>query len=75
MVKKLCTPNPNEATDEFIMISLARKRRIDLSYTAVVTTPVPHSEHSESETYNIDLTSEKPLMLNGFTNAYELIKL
>jgi hypothetical protein len=76
MVNKLCTPNPNEVTDEFDYApSHPEKRRMNLSYAAVVTTPVPRSEYSESETDNIDLTSEEPSMLTGFTNASKLLKL
>jgi hypothetical protein len=48
---------------------------MNLSYTAVVTTPVPRSEYSESETEKIDLTSEDPLLLTGFTNASKLLEL
>jgi hypothetical protein len=48
---------------------------MNLSYAAAVTTPVPRSEYSESETDNIDLTSEEPSMLTGFTNALKLLEL
>jgi hypothetical protein len=48
---------------------------MNLSYAALATTPVPRSEHSKSETENIDLTSEEPSMLTGFTNASKLLEL
>jgi hypothetical protein len=48
---------------------------VNLSYAAVVTTPVSLSEYSEAETENIDLTLEEPLMLTGFNNASKLLEL
>jgi hypothetical protein len=75
MVKKCCISNPNEATDEFDYApSRPEKVRMNLSHAAVVKTPVPLSEYSEAKTENIDLTSEDPSMLNGFTNAYTLLE-
>jgi hypothetical protein len=45
---------------------------MNLSYAAAVTTPVHHSECS---TDNIDLTSEEPSMLTGFTNPSKFLEL
>jgi hypothetical protein len=43
-VKKLCASKPNEATDEFdYSPSRPEKQRVNLSYAAVVTTPVSGS--------------------------------
>jgi tRNA(Leu) C34 or U34 (ribose-2'-O)-methylase TrmL len=54
MVKKFCTPNPNEAIDEFNYApSRPEKQRMNLSYAAAVITPVQGSEYSKSETDNI----------------------
>jgi hypothetical protein len=77
MVKKFCTPNPNEATDEFEYApSPPEKRRMNLYYTAVVTTSVHRSYSSEFEMDNIvDLTSDEPSMIMAFTNASKLLKL
>jgi hypothetical protein len=75
-LKKFCTSNPNEATDKFDYApSRPEKRRMNLSYAAVVPTPVPRSECSESETANINLTSEDTSLLTGFTNASKLLEL
>jgi hypothetical protein len=64
IVKKFCTSNPHEATDEFDYApSRPEKIRMNLSYAALVTTPVLRSEYSESETENIDLTSEGQSLL------------
>jgi hypothetical protein len=48
---------------------------MNLSYAAAVTTPAHRSEYSESETDNIDLTSEEPSVLTGFMNASKLLEL
>jgi hypothetical protein len=76
MVKKLCTSNLNEATDEFNCApSRPEKRWMSLSYAEVVTTTVPRSEYSGAETENRDLTLEEPSMPTGFTNAHKFIEL
>jgi hypothetical protein len=47
MVKKFCSSNPNEATDEFDYApSRPEKRWINLSFAAAVTTPVNRSEYA-----------------------------
>jgi hypothetical protein len=48
---------------------------MNLSYAAIVTTPVPRSEYSEPETENIDFTSEETLMLTAFNNASKLLEI
>jgi hypothetical protein len=76
MVKKLCTSNPNEATNEFDYApSKPEKRQMNLSYAAVVTTPVSRSEYYEAETEKIDLTLKEPWILTGFTNVSKLLQL
>jgi hypothetical protein len=55
--------------------SCPEKRRVNLSYAAVVTNPVNRSKYFESERDNIDLTSDESLMLGGFTNVSKLLEL
>jgi hypothetical protein len=76
MVKKFCSSNPNEATDEFdYASSRPDKRRINLSYAETVSTPVNHSKYVESEPDNIDLASKEPSILTRFTSASKILEL
>jgi hypothetical protein len=76
MVKKFCSLNPNEATDEFDYApSRPEKQRIDISYAAALATPFNRSKYIDSISEDIDLTSKEPSLITGFTNAPQLLKL